>query len=43
MGNKGKKIFKETLKNWEIDYIEKKSLTSNDSFLLNISRINKKN
>jgi 16S rRNA (guanine527-N7)-methyltransferase len=43
MGTNGKKILKETLKNWEIDYIEKKSLTSNDSFLLNISRINKKN
>jgi 16S rRNA (guanine527-N7)-methyltransferase len=32
----------ETLKNWDFDYVEKKSLTSEDSFLLNIKNIKKK-
>ena len=30
-------------KNWELEYIEKKSLTSEDSFLINIKKIKKKN
>ena len=42
MGNSGRKILNETLKEWEIDYEEKKSLTNNDSFILNIKKIKKK-
>ena len=36
MGNSGRKILRDTLKNWDLDYEEKKSLTNNNSFLLNI-------
>jgi len=43
MGKSGKKIFENSKKNWELDYIEKKSLTSEDSFLINIKKIKKKN
>ena len=43
MGKSGKKIFENSKKNWELEYIEKKSLTSEDSFLINIKKINKKN
>ena len=43
MGKSGKKIFKNSKKNWELEYIEKKSLTSEDSFLINIKKIKKKN
>ena len=42
MGKSGKKIFDNSKKNWEMDYIEKKSLTSEDSFLINIKKIKKK-
>ena len=42
MGKNGQKILSETLKNWDFDYVEKKSLTSKDSFLLNIKNIKKK-
>jgi len=42
MGKNGQKILSETLKNWDFDYVEKKSLTSEDSFLLNIKNIKKK-
>ncbi len=43
MGKNGKKIFENSKKNWEMEYIEKKSLTSEDSFLINIKKIKKKN
>ena len=43
MGKSGKKIFENSKKNWELEYIEKKSLTNEDSFLLNIKKISKKN
>jgi len=43
MGKSGKKIFEESKKNWELEYEEKKSLTSDGSFLLNIKKIIKKN
>ena len=43
MGNSGRKILRDTLKNWDLDYEEKKSLTNNNSFLLNIKKIKKKN
>ena len=42
MGHSGRKIFNEVLKEWDLDYEEKKSLTSNDSFILNIKKIKKK-
>ena len=42
MGRNGKNVFKNSLKNWDLEYIEKKSLTSEDSFLLNIKSIKKK-
>ena len=42
MGKNGEKILEETLKDWNFDYEKKKSITSNDSFLLNIKNIKKK-
>jgi 16S rRNA (guanine527-N7)-methyltransferase len=42
MGKSGKKIFEKSKNDWNLDYIEKKSLTNEDSFLLNISKITKK-
>ena len=42
MGKNGKKIFENSLKEWDLEYIEKKSLTNKDSFLLNIKKIKKK-
>ena len=43
MGRNGKKVFENSKKNWKLEYIEKKSLTSEDSFLINIKKIKKKN
>jgi len=43
MGKNGREVFKNSLRDWDLDYIEKKSLTSQDSFLLNIKNIKKKN
>ena len=43
MGKNGKKIFEKSKTNWNLEYIEKKSLTNEDSFLLNIRNISKKN
>ena len=42
MGKSGKKILDETLKNWEFDFEKKKSITSEDSFLVSIKNIKKK-
>ena len=42
MGKNGEKILKETLINWNFDFEKKKSITSEDSFLLNIKNIKKK-
>ena len=42
MGGTGKKTLNDTLKDWDLDYEEKKSLTSEDSFILNIKKIRKK-
>jgi len=43
MGKNGKKVFENSKKKWKLNYIEKKSLTSEDSFLINIKKIEKKN
>ena len=43
MGENGKKIFENSKKIWEMEYIEKKSITNEKSFLLNIKKIKKKN
>ena len=43
MGKSGKKILSQTLKDWEFEYKEKRSLTNKDSFLLNKKNIKKKN
>jgi 16S rRNA (guanine527-N7)-methyltransferase len=41
MGKNGEKILEDTLKNWDFDFEKKKSITSEDSFLLNIKNIKK--
>ena len=43
MGKSGKKIFENSKKKWKLEYIEKQSLTSKDSSLINIKKIKKKN
>ena len=42
MGKNGEKILEETLKSWDFNFEKKKSITSEDSFLLNIKNIKKK-
>ena len=42
MGKNGEKILEETLKDWNFDFEKKKSITSEDSFLLNVKNIKKK-
>ena len=42
MGKNGEKTLKEAQENWEFDFEKKKSITSKDSFLLNIKNIKKK-
>ena len=42
MGKSGRKILRDSLKIWNLDYEEKKSLTIKDSFLLNIKNMQKK-
>ena len=42
MGKNGEKILEDTLKIWNFDFEKKKSITSEDSFLLNIKNIKKK-
>ena len=42
MGKSGRKIFQNTLRNWDLDYSEKKSLTNEESFLINVKKIKKK-
>ena len=41
MGKNGKKVLEETRKDWKFEYEEKKSLTSENSFLVNIKNIKK--
>ena len=42
MGKNGEKILEDTLKIWDFDFDKKKSITSENSFLLNIKNIKKK-
>jgi 16S rRNA (guanine527-N7)-methyltransferase len=42
MGKNGKNVLEKTLINWDFDFEKKKSITSEDSFLLNIKNIKKK-
>ena len=42
MGKNGEKSLEDTLKIWDFDFEKKKSITSHDSFLLNIKNIKKK-
>ncbi len=42
MGKSGRKIFQNTLRNWDLDYSEKKSITNEESFLINVKKIKKK-
>ena len=42
LGKNGKQLLEEAFKEWEFEYKERKSLTSDDSFLLNIKNIKKK-
>ena len=42
MGNSGKKTLNDTQKIWDLDYEEKKSLTNNNSFIINIKKLKKK-
>ena len=41
MGKSGKKMLNESLTKWQFEYKEKKSLTSEDSFLIKISNLKK--
>ena len=41
MGKTGNEILTETLKKWKLDYETRKSITSNDSFILNIKGVKK--
>ena len=43
MGKNGKKVLNDTLVDWDFEYKEKKSITSENSFLLDIRNIKKKN
>ena len=42
MGANGRKTLNETLQEWDLDYEERRSLTNEDSFILNIKNIKKK-
>jgi 16S rRNA (guanine527-N7)-methyltransferase len=42
MGKNGEKNLEETLINWDFDFEKKKSITSEESFLLNVKNIKKK-
>ena len=42
MGRSGRKIFENTLKYWDLKYTKKKSLTNEESFLINVKKIHRK-
>ena len=43
MGKSGRETLKNTLMEWDLEYTEKKSLTSAESFLINVKKIKRKN
>ena len=43
MGKSGREIFQNTLKDWDLEYSEKKSLTNEEAFLINVKNIKRKN
>ena len=42
MGNSGRKILSDALEEWDLDYEKRKSLTNDNSFILNIKNMKKK-
>ena len=42
MGDSGRKVLNDVLQKWDLDYEEKKSLTNENSFILNIKKIKQK-
>tara|TARA_Y100000741_G_C18185809_1_gene531315 strand:- start:184 stop:822 length:639 start_codon:yes stop_codon:yes gene_type:complete len=42
MGKNGRKILRDTLRSWDLEYTQKKSLTNEESFIINITKIKKK-
>ena len=42
MGESGRQVLNNTLKEWDLDYEQKKSITNEESFILNIKKIEKK-
>ena len=42
MGKNGKQLIKDSIKEWEFEYKKNRSLTSKNSFLINIKNIKKK-
>ena len=42
LGNSGKSSIEQCLKKWELEFIEKKSLTDKDSILIKINKVSKK-
>ena len=43
LGKSGKEILKQASKQWKFDYEEKKSITNDDSLVIKISNLQKKN
>ena len=43
LGKSGKKILKDAMKSWKFDYEERKSLTNEESIIVKISNLKKKN
>ena len=42
MGKNGKHLVESSIKKWDFDYKKKRSITSKDSFLINIKNVKKK-
>jgi len=42
LGKSGRKVLNETMKEWNFDYEEKKSLTNQESIIVKISNLKKK-
>ena len=42
MGKNGKQLLEDSVKKWQFEYKEKRSLTNKDSFLINVKNIKRK-